>query len=161
MGAVHRHARRVACATSPSRRRSPILTVPAQRFWDADFLLANAPGLVVRDDRPDAPNGNVFYAGDAGQVGFFIHGYKSAWLPATLLQPGGQQSLADAIFAATRHWRFALHFNKGLAGASTAETEAARDTAMQSGCPRRLRARHHRRRRTAGLSRESPVMSRT
>src|ERR1700716_2256617 len=82
-----------------------VLTLSARRFWDAEYLARNFPGLLVRDDRPDAPSGNVFYAGDGGQVGFFLHAYKSAWLPASLLAPAEQQKLVDAIFAATRHWK--------------------------------------------------------
>ena len=38
-------------------------------------------------------------------------------------------ALVDALFAASRHWRFALHFNKGLAGAPAEAVAAARDTA--------------------------------
>ena len=33
------------------------------------------------------------------------------------------------MFAGSRHWRIALHFNKGLAGAPAEEVVAARDTA--------------------------------
>lgn len=106
-----------------------IIAVPAGRFWDAEYLQA-IPGLVVRDDRPGSPGGNVFYAGDAGQVGHFWHGYKSAWLPARLLSSAARRQLADAVFAATRHWNVDFHFNKGLAGAAAEEIEAARDTAM-------------------------------
>ena len=36
----------------------------------------------------------------------------------------------DALFTASRHWNVALHFNKGLAGASADELAAARGTAM-------------------------------
>ena len=36
----------------------------------------------------------------------------------------------DALFAASRHWGIALHFNKGLAGAPADEVTAARDTAI-------------------------------
>lgn len=103
--------------------------VPAQHFWDADYL-RKVPGLVLQDDRPGAPLGNVFYVGDSGQVGFFIHGYKSAWLPASLLQEAERQRMADAVFAASRHWPVSFHFNKGLAGAAAEEIEAARNTAM-------------------------------
>ncbi|WP_198026479.1 FAD-binding oxidoreductase [Bradyrhizobium sp. ARR65] len=102
---------------------------PAQHFWDADYL-RKVPGLIVQDDRPAAPLGNFFYVGDSGQVGFFIHGYKSAWLPASLLQESERQKLTDAVFAASRHWPVAFHFNKGLAGAAPEEIDAARDTAM-------------------------------
>ncbi|TMJ56226.1 MAG: FAD-binding oxidoreductase [Alphaproteobacteria bacterium] len=107
-----------------------IHSVPARHFWDAAFLIKNAPGLVLGDDRVGAPQGNIFYVGDSGQVGFFIHGYKSAWLPASLLQPTEKPKLVEAIFAATRHWKVAFHFNKGLAGGAAEEIEAARATAM-------------------------------
>ena len=72
----------------------------------------------------------MFWIGDSAQVGFFLHGYLSAWLPASLLKQGRQSKLADALFASSRHWSVSLHFNKGLAGAPEAELAAARDTAM-------------------------------
>ena len=62
-------------------------------------------------------------------------------------------ALADALFAASRHWGVSLHVNKGLAGApAEAIVAAARDTAMNPAVARCLRARDHRRRRAAGLS---------
>jgi FAD/FMN-containing dehydrogenase len=106
-----------------------VVAVPARRFWDPAFL-KRFPGIVVADDRPGAPEGNVLWAGDAGQVGQFLHGYQSAWLPAALLERQGQSRLADALFAASRHWGFALHVNKGLAGAPADDVAAARDTAI-------------------------------
>ena len=106
-----------------------VVAVPARRFWDPS-LLKRFPGIVVSDDRPGAPEGNVFWAGDAGQAGQFLHGYQSAWLPAALLEPARQTSLADGLFAASRHWGFALHVNKGLAGAPAEDVAAARDTAI-------------------------------
>ncbi len=109
-------------------RSSVIAAIPARRLWDADFL-RKLPGLVASDERPDAPAGNVFWAGDGGQVGQVLHAYQSTWLPAALLQ-GDQQALVDALFAATRHWEFALHLNKGLAGAPPDAIAAARDTAI-------------------------------
>jgi FAD/FMN-containing dehydrogenase len=47
-----------------------------------------------------------------------------------LLQPDQQARWNDALFAASRHWQVALHFNKGLAGAPAEAVAAARDTAM-------------------------------
>ena len=58
-----------------------------------------------------------------------LHGYQSAWLPASLLQSDQQENLGDALFAASRHWSVSLHFNKGLAGAPAEAIDAARDTA--------------------------------
>jgi FAD/FMN-containing dehydrogenase len=107
-----------------------ILSIPGRHFWDAEYLTKNFPGLALMDDRIGAPQGNIFYVGDSGQVGFFIHGYKSAWLPASLLKPTERTKLVEAVFAATRHWHIAFHFNKGLAGGAAEEIEAARATAM-------------------------------
>jgi hypothetical protein len=72
----------------------------------------------------------IFGAGDREQSGQFIYCYKSLWLPAGLLDQTQRQRLAEAIFAATRSWSVALHFNKGLAGATDGAIEAARNTAI-------------------------------
>ncbi|WP_211868442.1 FAD-binding protein [Neoroseomonas terrae] len=101
------------------------IALPARRFWDP-ALLRTLPGLVLPDDRPGAPKGNLFWAGDAGQVGQFLHGYQSAWLPAALLTPGQDAALAEALFEASRHWRISLHTNKGMAGAPASVVADAR-----------------------------------
>ncbi|BFI94834.1 MAG: FAD-binding protein [Rhodanobacter sp.] len=106
-----------------------VMAAPAQHLWDAEFLHKYLPGAIVADDRPDAPRYRFVWAGDREQVGGFIHGYQSAWLPASLLEPGRQAQLVEALFAASRHWGFALHFNKGLAGAPADAIARARDTA--------------------------------
>ena len=104
--------------------------VPARRFWDAEFLRHNAPGATTADTRPGAPATDFSWSGDGDQIGLFWHAYASAWLPADLLKPQNQARLVDAWFAASRHWQVGVHFNKGLAGASPAVLQAARDTAM-------------------------------
>jgi FAD/FMN-containing dehydrogenase len=106
-----------------------ILAAPARRLWDPEFLKA-IPGLVLADDRPGAPEANVFWAGNLKEAGQVHYAYQSAWLPASLLQEDRQKDLGDALFAATRHWGVSLHVNKGLAGAPAEAIEAARDTAM-------------------------------
>lgn len=106
-----------------------ILTAPARHFWDPDFL-KKIPGIVLADDRAGAPAGNVFWAGNLGEAGQVLHGYQSAWLPEALLRRDQQEILADALFAASRHWGVSLHVNKGLAGAPAEAVDAARDTAM-------------------------------
>jgi FAD/FMN-containing dehydrogenase len=105
-----------------------MVSLPARHFWDAEFLTKNASGLVIADDRPNAPKHHILWAGDQGQVGWHIRGYKSAWLPASLLDDDRQSALADAVFAGTRQWELALHFNKALGGAPPEEIEAARNT---------------------------------
>ena len=106
-----------------------ILAAPARHFWDPDFL-KKIPGIVLADDRAGASAGNVFWAGNLGEAGQVLHGYQSAWLPASLLRKDQQENLADTLFAATRHWSASLHVNKGLAGAPAEAVDAARDTAM-------------------------------
>ena len=109
-----------------------IVDVPARRLWDAE-LLATFPGAAVPDDRPGASPKSFFWSGDRGQVGHVLHGYRSAWLPASLLDGDRQRDLAEALFAGSRHYRVNLHFNKGLAGAPREAIDAARDTAMNPG----------------------------
>jgi FAD/FMN-containing dehydrogenase len=105
-----------------------IVSTSAREFWAPTFIKRTL-GFISRDDRPGAPPTNVFWPGDQGQAGQFLHGYSSTWLPAALLQPARRAALADALFAASRHWRVSLHLNKGLAGAPADALAAARDTA--------------------------------
>ena len=106
------------------------VSLPARHFWDARFLEQNAPGIMVPDARPGAVPERGIWKGDQDQVGWFIHGFQSAWMPASLLQADRKSLLVNALFLCTRHWSVALHFNKGLAGAPESEITAARDTAM-------------------------------
>ena len=106
-----------------------IVSTSARTFW-SPTLVKRALGFIRRDERPGAPEGNVFWPGDEGQAGQFLHGYQSAWLPAALLQPGRRAALVEALFAGSRHWGLSLHFNKGLAGAPPQAIAAARDTAV-------------------------------
>jgi FAD/FMN-containing dehydrogenase len=107
-----------------------IVDVPARHFWDAEVLLREAPGRIVPDDHQGARPGEFFWAGNRAEAGQFLHGYRSAWLPASLLEGDRHGALADALYAGSRHWEVALHFNKGLAGAPLGDVAAARDTAM-------------------------------
>ncbi|RDS85804.1 FAD-binding protein [Dyella psychrodurans] len=103
--------------------------VPARHFWDAEFFRQHAPGAIVDDDRDGAPRNHMLWSGDHGQVGWFLHGFKSAWMPASLLREDRQSALVDAVFACSRHKHLEFHFNKGLAGATKETIDAARDTA--------------------------------
>lgn len=105
------------------------LAAPAGRLWDPDFLDQLVPGEISRDDRPDGRSRDFAWAGDTGQAGQFLHGYRSAWLPASLLEPARREQFVDALFAAAKEWTVSLHVNKGLAGAPPEEIAAARDTA--------------------------------
>jgi len=128
-------------------------SLPAQRMWDMQWLKEHWPEIAIPDtnaliglfdyalahvfqpifeidDRPEAGPNNTWWKGDAGQVGWFIWGYESLWLPASLLESDSQQRVADALFSSSRYSSVGLHFNKGLAGAPHEAIAAAKDTAM-------------------------------
>lgn len=98
----------------------------AQAYWDPDRRSSE----FVRDTRAGAPSHHAWGKGDEGEVGVFLHGYDSLWLPASLLQKDSQPALSNALFAASRHQMVRLHIGKGLAGASPEIRAAALQTAM-------------------------------
>jgi FAD/FMN-containing dehydrogenase len=106
-----------------------IIATSARTFW-SPTMIKSLLGFIKKDDRPGVPETNVFWPGDQGQAGQFLHGYDSAWLPAALLGAGQRAALGDALFAASRHRGLSLHLNKGLAGAPAEALAAARNTAM-------------------------------
>jgi len=76
------------------------LAIPARSFWIPLTSRRTSPmpwspttGPALRRQR--------IVAGDQSQSGQFLHGYRSAWLPAALLQSEQQPRLADALFAST------------------------------------------------------------
>ncbi len=135
--------------------RTVFADVPARHFWDVSWWKTHWPELAFPnpnsnpliglfddalahvmdqpvldfDNRPGAKPGNAWWKGDGGQAAWFINGFESLWLPASLLENDAQQRLADALLAGSRNAGFALHFNKGLAGAPSEAIEAAKDTA--------------------------------
>lgn len=105
------------------------IAMPARHFWDADFFRAHSPGLMVEDERPGAPRHHMVWAGDREQVGWCLHAYQSAWMPAALLDDSALSRLAEALHRAAQAWDVELHFNKGLAGAPADAISHAHDTA--------------------------------
>jgi FAD/FMN-containing dehydrogenase len=97
----------------------------AQSWWQVQ-----GSHSMIRDPRPEASPGHGWWQGDQDQVGAYLHGYDSLWLPAALLQPLEQPRLTAALFAGSRHKSIELHINKGLAFAPPAAIKAALDTAM-------------------------------
>ena len=110
-------------------RKPVIADMPARNWWDAEFHKKYLPDTIISDPRPNARSDDFSWSGDHDQIGAFWHGYESLWLPASLLQANQRDRIADALFAATRHWGLQVHFNKGLAGSPDDAIAAARDTA--------------------------------
>ncbi|MGH9433497.1 MAG: FAD-dependent oxidoreductase [Terriglobia bacterium] len=136
--------------------RPTIASMPARGMWDVQWWKEHWPEIAFPnpngnrligwlddvlghlhwqpafdiDLRPGAGPNNAWWKGDAGQVAWFIWGFESLWLPASLLEENAQERLADALFASSRHSGVELHFNKGLAGAPPDAIAGANDTAM-------------------------------
>ena len=122
----------VAAHPDDYRVTRPLLVAvfPARRMWDERFLREHLSEAITIDSRPDAKTGDWWWAGNTEEAGTFWHGYHSVWMPASQLATNRRSALADAWFAASRHWSATFHFNKGLAGAPSDALEASRDTAM-------------------------------
>jgi len=97
---------------------------PARHWWD---IAGNHS--MIKDKRGGAPAHHGWWEGDQEQVGAFLHGYDSLWLPASLLESKERSRLSEALFAGSRSQEIELHFNKGLAGAPTPAIAATLDTA--------------------------------
>ena len=106
-----------------------ILAAPGRKFWDP-ATLRQIPGVVFADDRPGAPERNIFWAGNRDEAGQIIHAYQSVWLPASLLAADQRERLVAALIGAASRSQVEIYFNKGLAGGRREAIDDARDTAM-------------------------------
>jgi FAD/FMN-containing dehydrogenase len=102
---------------------------PARGWWDVVARKKRGSRAMISDPRAGAPVTHAWWSGDQDQVGAFVHGYDSLWLPAKLLQGDEQVGLVNALFAASRLKKVELHFNKGIAGAPAEAIARTRDTA--------------------------------
>jgi len=96
----------------------------ARHWWD---IAGNHS--MIKDKRGGAPAHHGWWEGDQEQVGAFLHGYDSLWLPASLLESKERPRLIEALIAGSRSQEIELHFNKGLAGAPAPAIAATLDTA--------------------------------
>jgi FAD/FMN-containing dehydrogenase len=97
----------------------------SRKHWAVD----GNPDMIL-DKRDGALKHHAWGRGQQGEVGIFLHGYDSVWLPKSLLQPSQQTRLTEALFAASRYKMLRIFFNKGLAGAPPEVIADTRETAM-------------------------------
>jgi len=98
--------------------RVDYLEIPGDRMWDYSFIKERLPSVVERDQRPGQPQDQYWWAGKQGEVATYWYAYQSRWIPIDRFGRTQAKTFAAALFEASRHWSFALHFNKGQAGAS-------------------------------------------
>jgi FAD/FMN-containing dehydrogenase len=102
------------------------LTIPANKFWDYDYLQAHFPEFI----KPyKEGNKTYFYwANNQNEVLAYWYTMQSCWLPISLFSKQSSKVFAHTLFEASRSWEFSLHFNKGLAGASSEALKRSQDT---------------------------------
>src|SRR5262249_60476984 len=103
---------------------------PARYWVSAKVRKVISTGAIVTEHPAKAARIHFLWATPREEVGWVLYGFRSAWLPVSLLQQKEQPRLVEALFESTRHWQMSLHFNKGLAGAPAEEIAAAKDTAI-------------------------------
>lgn len=99
-------------------------------YWDVEAMRRAGSHSIRFDDRPGASPIHAWWTDDSDQVGAFLYGYDSLWLPQSLLAPEARPGLANALFQASRQTETRLDFNKGLAGGAPDAIARTRDTAM-------------------------------
>jgi FAD/FMN-containing dehydrogenase len=104
-----------------------VLTMPFA-LWDHEARSQLAPDSICHDDRPGAPPGRFWSAGNQFEVSWYLHAYQSHWLPRRLLDT--PDALADTLFRASRPGGLRLDFNKALSGAAASALARDRATAI-------------------------------
>jgi len=71
---------------------------------------------VVMDDRPGAPKGYFWWAGNGEEVGAYWGAYQGRGVPLDAMRGANAGTLADAMFEATRTSAILWQTNKALSG---------------------------------------------
>lgn len=105
-----------------------IYETPAQKWWDLEYRQRMFPETIMLDQDSSNAGQRFFWNGDNGETNVFWAGYESAWLTTDLLEEGRMGAFIDVVVEAAREYRFAFHFQKGLAGANKKRLEEAANT---------------------------------
>ncbi len=98
-------------------------------FWDSTWWDQNVPDMISHDERPGQPPGLYWWTANQNEVSQFLNAYQSRWLPRASFEES-PDSMAEALFMASRHHHYSLHVNKGLAGANPEALARDRTTSI-------------------------------
>ena len=90
---------------------------PFEKLWDTAWWEQYDPGFITLDPRPGQPKSQFWWTSNQDEVSGFISSYQSRWLPIKMFDESSAGALAESLFAASRHFPFRFHLNKGLSGA--------------------------------------------
>ncbi|MEX0693888.1 MAG: FAD-binding protein [Rhodospirillales bacterium] len=105
-----------------------LYSIPARKWWDLEFRAREMPETIELDQASSNKGKQFFWNGDNGETNVFWAGYESSWLSQGLLAEDRASDFATTIIDAAKQFRFAFHFQKGLAGASEERLADARNT---------------------------------
>ena len=91
---------------------------PFETFWDRGWWNENFPDMICTDDRAGQPPGLFWWSANQNEVSQYLNSYQSRWLPIGSFQQS-PDTLADALYSASRLHYYSLHANKGLTGANS------------------------------------------
>jgi FAD/FMN-containing dehydrogenase len=94
------------------------LSVPGDKMWDDRFIKERFAAVMVPDKRPGQPENQYWWATNQEEVSTYWYAYQSRFVPLDRFEGEEAKRFALSLFEASRLWPFALHFNKGQAGAS-------------------------------------------
>ncbi len=106
-----------------------IVDIPANKLWDADYMLGKIPGILVQGRGKDS-NPEWWWAGDGSHVAFYWAGMFSRWIPEKLFAKENIEKLVAAFYDASRQSSVKLFLGKGLALASPEARAWQKDTSM-------------------------------
>lgn len=101
--------------------------MPAKKMWNYGYLKKNFPELICSEPRNIKARGQFWWSVHSSDVSKVWYTYQSRWLPAEMFEKKQFKRLAELLFKAARLWEggVELHFNKGLAGASSEASKGA------------------------------------
>jgi FAD/FMN-containing dehydrogenase len=106
------------------------VSVPATKWWDADYIRQLAPSVIEADPRPGTPHERFWWSDNRGEVSVYWYSYQSRFIPLDRFAGANAKVFAAALFDASRHHAVEIHFNKGQAGASADAIRRGRQTSV-------------------------------
>ncbi len=158
------------------KERVTIGSVPARHWWDVqwwkehwpeiafprdgilhglldDVLLRVIPQPALDfDNRSGADPNNAWWKGDGGQVAWFIWGFESLWMPASLLESDAAAASRRRVVRRVAAFRFRIALQQGTRRRPARGDRAIQGYGDESGGADRVRARDRGRRAGTGVS---------
>ena len=120
---------------------------PARGYWDVEGMHRAGSTNLSYDARPGASSIHAWWSDDEEEVGIFLYGYDSLWLPKSLLEKAARPKLADALFDASRADDCPASFQQRPGRRAGPSHRGGARHRHQSQSDGRLLPRHHRHRR--------------